>query len=1107
MPGLDTSKFNIAKTGAFSVIMPGASSEPAPSPPSVATPTAEGSSSEPKKELSNKQKKKLAKGKGEKKKSNVDKSAWGAPNEKKKKAKEPKPIDPSILDAIHKANATPKGEMKDVTGGLDTMAKGYSPLAVEAAWGSWWEKEGYYSSSVAEGIKKNDGKNEDERFIMVIPPPNVTGSLHLGHALTVAVEDTLTRWHRMKGHSTLWVPGTDHAGIATQTVVEKMLQKNEGKSRHDLGREDFVAKVWEWKQQYGNKITSQLRFLGASVDWSREAFTMDERLTKAVKEAFVRFHKDGLVFRENRLVNWSCSLNTAISEIEVDYIELKGRTMMPVPGHTGPPGKDDKNWKYEFGVITSFAYPIEDSEEKLVVATTRLETMLGDTAVAVHPEDARYKHLHGKHVVHPFNQKRIPIVLDSELVDMEKGTGAVKITPAHDPNDLLCGKRHNLEFITVINEKGQINENGGEFEGMMRYDARKAMEDKLKDMGLLVEKKDNPMSLGTCSRSHDVIEPLLKPQWWVNCKSMAVRSIKAVKEKQLAIIPDFHEIKWYRWLEDARDWCVSRQLWWGHRIPAYFARHKGENADDVSIMNMKYNDRWVVERTEAEARTEAAKILKCSEDEVVLEQDEDVLDTWFSSGLFPFSVFGWPDQTPDMDAFFPTSILETGHDILFFWCARMVMMSLQLTDKLPFHTLYLHAMVRDKLGRKMSKSLGNVIDPMEVIKGCPLQTLLTKLEEGNLPEKEIEKAKAGQTADFPDGIPEVGADALRFGLVSYTTQGRDINLDIHRLVGYRNFCNKLWNVTRFTLGYFPSNFKPGKCIDDMVGDILANPSAKKQDKWILSRLNEAAKLSNESFKAYDFGNLTNTVYGFWLYDLCDNYIEMVKSIMYGTDESAKAVAYQVLYVCLETGLRLLHPIMPFVTEELWQRLPGGHGDLKTIMLAAYPEVNESWANPTIEAEMLVIQKLLTDARSMRASYNLTRKQKSKTYLLSADAETHNMVQAYTACIVDLADAESVECLFNQEFPKGCGVSVVNEKLQVGLLLTGLVDAGTEIKKAEKNLKPLKKSLAELEKKMADERYAEKTPEQIREKDAAKMETTTGKIKALEAIIADFTPML
>jgi len=485
-----------------------------------------------------------------------------------------------------------------------------------------------------------------------------------------------------------------------------------------------------------------------------------------------------------------------------------------------------------------------------------------------------------------------------------------------------------------------------------------------------------------------------------------------------------------------------------------------------------------------------------------LEQDEDVLDTWFSSGLFPFSVFGWPDNTKDMEAFFPTSILETGHDILFFWCARMVMMSLQLTDKLPFHTLYLHAMVRDKFGRKMSKSLGNVIDPMEVINGCSLQSLLSKLEQGNLPEKEIKKAKEGQSKDFPDGIPEVGADALRFGLVAYTTQGRDISLDISRLVGYRNFCNKLWNVTRLTLGNIPSDFAPGASVDAMVADILANPSAKKQDVWILARLNEAAKACNENFAAYEFGKLTDAVYGFWLYDLCDNYIEMVKSVVYGTDEKAKAVAHQVLYVCLETGLRMLHPIMPFVTEELWQRLPGGHGDLETIMLAPYPEFNEAWANSTVEADMKVIQQVITNTRSMRASYNLTHKQKSKTYLLSSNAETHAMVQAYTSSIFDLADAESVECLFNQALPKGCGVSVVNEKLQVALLLTGLVDASTEIKKAQKNLQPLQKILETLEKKMADPKY-EKTPDNVREKDAAKKVATAEKIKALDAIIADF----
>ena len=617
---------------------------------------------------------------------------------------------------------TPVGEKKRIE---DVFPATYQPKYVEAAWQQWWEKEGYYAPDVAEALTKS----AEEKFVMVIPPPNVTGSLHLGHALTSAVEDTLTRWHRMNGKVTLWVPGTDHAGIATQSVVEKKLKKDEGLTRHDLGREEFVKKVWEWKETYGNKITTQIRSLGASCDWNRESFTMDANLSRAVTEGFVRFHEDGLLYRDTRLVNWSCALRSAISDIEVDHIDLEGRTFLPVPGH--------KQDKYEFGMITSFAYKVDGGadDDELVVATTRLETMLGDTGVAVHPDDPRYKHLHGKFLKHPFVDRKIPVILDGELVDMDFGTGAVKVTPAHDPNDYNCGKRNNLDFIKVLTEDGKIADNGGAYAGMMRYDARVKMEKDLEAMGLYRGKEVNKMRLGLCSRSGDIIEPMLTPQWYVNCSSMAARAVDAVRKGDLKIVPSMHEDTWYYWLENIRDWCVSRQLWWGHRIPAYFARIAGEARVDKN--DPEFNNRWIVARTQEEALKLAADKLGRATGDITLEQDEDVLDTWFSSGLFPFSVFGWPNNTEDLKAFYPTSLLETGLDILFFWVARMVMMGLHLTDTLPFTTVYLHAMVRDKYGRKMSKSLGNVIDPLEVIHGCSLDELLLKIESGNLPEKEV----------------------------------------------------------------------------------------------------------------------------------------------------------------------------------------------------------------------------------------------------------------------------------------------------------------------------------------------------------------------------------
>ena len=654
------------------------------------------------KPLSKNQIKKLLKNKGKKKKDPAAKAAMKAATQgggKKKPKKDHK---------VEFVNTTPKGEKKDLSA---EMLPAYSPAAVECAWQDWWEAAGYYSADPADA----DGVPQENKFVMVIPPPNVTGSLHLGHALTAAIQDTLTRWHRMRGDVTLYIPGTDHAGIATQSVVEKKLSKEQGITRHDLGREEFLKRVWQWKEEYGTRITTQLRFLGSSVDWSREAFTMDSNLSAAVTEAFVRFHESGILFRGTRLVNWSCALRSAISKIEVEPEEIKGRTYRSVPNHS----RD----KYEFGTLTSFAYKIADADgnatdEEIVVATTRLETMLGDAAVAVHPEDPRYTHLHGRHVKHPFNGSLIPIVLDDVLVDMAFGTGAVKITPAHDQNDYLCGQRHNLPMTIIFNLDGSVNSEGGRFEGMMRYDARIAVYQALEEMGMIRGKVDNPMTLSICSRSGDVIEPMLTPQWFVDCRNMAERAKESVRSGGLKILPKMHERTWFDWLDKVTDWCVSRQLWWGHRIPAYFATREGETLDAADEAN---NDRWVVARSPEEARAKAAEMLSCPAEQVHLEQDPDVLDTWFSSGLFPFSVFGWPRETPDLSAFYPTSLLETGLDILFFWVARMVMMGLELTDQLPFDTVYLHAMVRDKYGRKMSKSLGNVIDPLEVINGCSLE--------------------------------------------------------------------------------------------------------------------------------------------------------------------------------------------------------------------------------------------------------------------------------------------------------------------------------------------------------------------------------------------------
>ncbi|KAL9181914.1 hypothetical protein ACHAXT_012257 [Thalassiosira profunda] len=1044
------------------------------------------------KKLSKNQLKKLAKGKNKPKK---EKPQWNQPGEGKKKKDKGK----SSLSLPKPAfvNKTPKGEKKDLSS--EPMADAYHPEAVEAAWQDWWEARGFYSCDP----KEAEGESDDEKFVMVIPPPNVTGSLHLGHALTAAVEDTLTRWHRMLGHATLYVPGTDHAGIATQSVVEKMIMKQDPpQNRHDLGREAFVKKVWEWKGEYGNRITTQLRRLGSSVDWSRERFTMDEMCSRAVVEAFNRFHEDGLLYRAERLGNWSCALKSAISDIEVDNLELEGRTFLEVKTHKGNP-KDDRG-RYEFGVLTSFQYPIEGSEEKLTVATTRLETMLGDTGVAIHPEDPRYTHLHGKHVVHPFNGRRIPIITDATLVDMEFGTGAVKITPAHDPNDYECGKRHSLEFITMLTPDGAVNHNGSQFEGMMRYDARIAVEEALKEKGLYVGKQPNKMRLALCSRSGDILEPMITPQWYVNCTGMAKRSTDAVRNGELKIVPAEHERTWFHWLDNIRDWCISRQLWWGHQIPAWFATKKGE--EGVLKTDMKNNDRWIVARNEDEAYAKAEKLLGCSRSVLVLERDEDVLDTWFSSGLFPFSVMGWPEQTDDLKAFYPTSLLETGLDILFFWVARMVMMGLQLTDKLPFHTVYLHAMVRDKDGRKMSKSLGNVIDPLEVISGCTLDSLLSKLDAGNLPAKEVARAKKDQQADFPDGIPECGSDALRFGLLAYTVQGRDVNLDLARVVGYRMFCNKLWNATKFAL-QFVSDFSPSP---NLLDELMGSGKMAIRDKFIISRLMACCETVNGCFGNYKFGDAQQASYSFWMNDLCDVYLELIKPVVYDKSEENKDhrwAAQASLWVAIEAGLRILHPMMPFVTEELWQRLPGrgtlGDSEPESIMLAKFPQCNNAYRNVECEESMETTMKIVRACRSLRQQYSIANKVLTHYFVKMASGQPEAAAKSQTDDIKTLGKAESVDINLDESaVPKSVGIVVVDESTTVLMDIKGLVDYAAEIKKLEKQLGKTAGPLKQLETKMAAPGYEDNVKDEVKASNTERMEAMKKKMADIEEALAN-----
>lgn len=930
------------------------------------------------------------------------------------------------------------------------MAASYDHHVVESLWSEWWESNRFYTPCA----EKARHLSPEDKFIMMIPPPNVTGSLHLGHSLTSSIEDTLARWNRMNGKETLWLPGVDHAGIATQSVVEKQLIKTENLTRHDLGREEFINRVWQWKEQYGNRICLQLRRMGISADWTRIAFTLDPKLNVAVTEAFVRMFDQGLIYRANRLVNWSCCLKTAISDIEVDHKEITEITKFKVPNHAG---------YYEFGALHSFAYQVKNSDEKIVVATTRLETMLGDVAVAVHPEDNRYKHLIGKELIHPFIEGRLmKVVADPILVDMNFGTGAVKVTPAHDYNDFQCGERNNLEKISIFTEDGKINENGGKFQGMMRFDCRVAIEKELTALGHYIGKEKNPMSLGFCSRSGDVIEPFLKPQWWVSCKNLAERACLAVRDGSLKIFPDIYRDNWFNWLENIQDWCISRQLWWGHRIPAYrvtFINQAGEESTD---------EKWVVGRNHEEALARA-NALKEEGFTVKIEQDEDVLDTWYSSGLFPFSTLGWPnEESPDFQAFFPGSLLETGHDILFFWVARMVMMSLFLTNKLPFHTVYLHALIRDSDGVKMSKSQGNVIDPLEVIDGCTLDVLIQKLKESNLTEKAINSGIKSKQKEFPEGIQPCGADAMRIGLLSYTLQGRNINLDIKRVVGYRLFMNKLWNIFKFALSSFPEGFRPDASFTS------AKP-AEFINRWIISRLNKTSESVDSRMNKYEFGNLVQDIHNLWIHEIADVYLEAIKPLTRSNDEVVKLSTLNTLFHVLETGLLLLHPITPFITEELYHRLPESSWKSESISIAKYPKANSALIDDETEVTMELLDKTVHVIRSMQASLNLFGKKPS--IFVKGPQSVRDVLQDKTDIISVLGKCGEVQ--FVNDTPQGCLMNV-DGNIEVYLVIAGMVNVQAEIVKLEKKEALLLKSIEGVVKKMQASNYEEKTPENVKE---------------------------
>ncbi|KAK9382468.1 tRNA synthetases class I-domain-containing protein [Kockiozyma suomiensis] len=1035
-----------------------------------AIPTAEQPKQKTAKELEKERKKaeKMAKFLEKEKKKQVAKPGKADKAEKAAKKEEP------VAEYVE---LTPVGEKK-ILQDLDHPAlKSYNPQIVESRWYEWWEKEGFFEPELT-----SDGKIKPEGvFTIPAPPPNITGALHIGHALTVSLQDALIRWERMRGKTVLYLPGFDHAGISTQSVVEKMLWKKHKITRHDIGREEFVNRVWDWKNEYYVRIKNQSKRLGASYDWTREAFTMDENLSAAVRKTFIQFFEEGIIYRDNRLVNWCVALNTTLSNLEVDNKEIKAKTLLPVPGYDQP---------VEFGVITSFAYRVEGSDEKLIVATTRPETMFGDTAVAVHPDDPRYKHLHGKFVVHPFVNRRLPIITDAEAVDMEFGTGAVKITPAHDANDYATGKRHSLEFINIFTDDGLLNANCGEWKGMKRFDARKAVVDKLTEAGLFIEKKDNEMSIPICSKSGDVIEPVMKPQWWVRQRAMADAVVEALKKGDMVLEPKGFDAEFFYWMENIQDWCISRQLWWGHRAPVYFVKIEGVEQDRIE------DKWWIAGNDEEEARQKAAA--KFPGQEFTLEWDEDVLDTWFSSGLWPFSTLGWPNtDSKDLANFYPMSMLETGWDIMFFWVARMAMMGIKLTGSVPFREIYLHSLIRDAQGRKMSKSLGNVVDPLDVTTGLSLPDLHAKLREGNLDEREIAKAEAGQKQSFPNGIPQCGTDAMRFALCAYTTGNRDINLDILRLEGYRKFCNKIYQATKFALMRLGEGYVP-------PSDIVVTGKESLVEKWILHKFSAAAKETNEALEKRDFLGATTAVYNFWLYELCDVYIENSKSLILEGTAEEQLSARNTLYTCLDGALKLIHPFMPFLTEELWQRIPRREGDKTvTITKAKYPTYLAELDDSKSAAVYDLVFSVVKSARSLLTQYGILKggkifvqvvKSEDKAAIEAQVSSISALIKSYDSLVVIMAD---------EAFPEGTGVATVSKDITVGILLKGQVDADAEIKKAESRLSKVLSSQAALEKTMANKDYETKAKPEAKEANKTKLDTFQSEIESLKSMISDF----
>lgn len=911
------------------------------------------------------------------------------------------------------------------------MDKIYKPQAIEQHWYQIWETKQYFSPN-----------HQGPPYCIMLPPPNVTGSLHMGHGFGFTLMDILVRYHRMQGDNTLWQPGTDHAGIATQMVVERQLLM-EGKSRHDLGRDAFIKKIWTWKQESGGTITRQLRRLGASLDWQRERFTLDESLSHAVREVFIRLYKEGLIYRGTRLVNWDPKLLTAISDLEVISEEEEGK-------------------------LWHIRYPLVDQRGHVIVATTRPETLLGDVAVAVHPEDERYKKLIGKQVQLPFTGRTIPIIAD-EYVDKQFGSGCVKITPAHDFNDYAVGQRHQLTPINIFTPDAHLNQHTPKaYQGLERFAAREKILGDLEKLGLLEKIEKHIAKIPRGDRSGVIVEPYLTEQWFMKMKPLAEPAIQAVEQGKIKFIPDNWTKTYFQWLQNIEDWCISRQLWWGHRIPAWH--------DDAGNIYVGQNE------TEIRRHHQLATDIK-------LQQDQDVLDTWFSAALWPFSSLGWPEPTPEFKTFYPNSILATGFDIIFFWVARMIMLGLKFTGNVPFKEVFITGLIRDSDGQKMSKSKGNVLDPLDLIDGIQLEALIQKRIQGLMQPAMAQKIEKATRQHFPNGIAAYGTDALRFTFCAFASHGREIRFDLGKPEGYRNFCNKLWNAARYVL-MNTENFP----YVSSASSVTSLP-----DRWILSRLQHTIQAAHEALAQYRFDLLAHTLYEFTWNEFCDWYLEFSKPILNSatvSESELQGTRYTLVNV-LETLLRLLHPIMPFITEEIWQRVASLMGKKdESIMLQSYPQKNPEWIDKASEVELEWIKNIIIAIRTLRSEINIAPSKSLSILFKNATADDKIIFARHQSLIFSLAKIEKVSWLTVNDSPPESATTLVGN-LDILIPMAGLINKEEESSRLTREIAKLKKEAERAENKLQNPNFSEKAPREVVEKERDKLNELKSALTKLE----------